>query len=54
MTKIFTAKRMLILFIILCSGYLTSKFPDESILIGGISIIIVIAIWLLQIEKENE
>ena len=54
MGKILNVKTILIVFIIILSGYLTSEFPDESILIGGCSIIIVIGIWLMQIEKENE
>jgi len=54
MGKIINVKTILIVFLIVCAGYLTSEFPDESILIGGCCAILIIGIWLLQIEKENE
>ena len=54
MGRIFNVKSLLLLGIIIAAGYLCSEFPEQSILVGGISIILVIGIWLLQIEKENE
>ena len=53
MTKIFNVKIILFLIIIVLAGYLSSKFPDEAVLVCGVSIIIVIGIWLLQIEDES-
>ena len=54
MGRIFNIKTILILVIMIGAGYLTSKFPYEGVLIGGICIILVIGIWLLQAERENE
>jgi len=36
------------------AGYLSSKFPDQAVLIGGIAIVLVIGMWMLQAEKDNE
>jgi hypothetical protein len=54
MGKILNVKNLLIIFIIILAGYLTSEFPDESVLVIGCSAILIIGIWLLQVEKENE
>lgn len=43
-----SGKTLLLLFIIIGCGYLVTKFPDESILIGGIGIVCVMGIWLWQ------
>jgi len=53
MGRIFNVKTLLWLFIIVGAGYLCSEFPDEAILIGGVSLVLVIGIWLMQIEKES-
>lgn len=53
MKNIFNIKTLLFLGIIIASGYLVSKYPDYSILTIGIAIILVIGIWLLQVERDN-
>lgn len=52
--NILSPKVILIVLIIIGAGYFSSKFPDEAILIGGISLIVIIGMWLMQITKENE
>jgi len=51
--RLFNPKLLLWLFIIVGAGYLSSKFPDQAVLIGGIAIVIVIGMWMLQAEKED-
>lgn len=51
--KILNTKTLLLLIILIGAGYLSSKFPDEAIIICGIGIILVIGIWMLQANKEN-
>lgn len=51
--KILNGKVLLWLFIIVGSGYLSSKFPDQAVLIGGIAIVLVIGMWMLQAEKAE-
>lgn len=51
--KIINVKFLLIIVVIVLTGYLCSRFPDESILIGGIAIIIVIGIWMMQLTKDE-
>jgi hypothetical protein len=53
MWKIFNVKTILLLIIIVGAGYLSSKFPDEAVLIWGCLSIIVIGIWMLQANKEQ-
>lgn len=48
-----TKKALLFFAIIIATGYLVSNFPDESILIGSIAIIIVIGIWMHQANQET-
>lgn len=52
--KIFNVKMILFIVIIIATGYLSSQYPDEAILIGGCAIVLIIGIWLLQVTKENE
>lgn len=52
--KIINIRIILMLLIISGIGYLVSKFPDEGVLVIGIGAIIIIGIWLLQANKENE
>jgi uncharacterized BrkB/YihY/UPF0761 family membrane protein len=52
--RIFNLKTIITLLILIGFGYLVSKFPDQSVVFGGIGIIILIGIWLLQAEKEQE
>lgn len=53
-TNYINGKSILLLGIIVGAGYLASKFPDESVLIGGIAIIIVIGIWVHQSYIQNK
>lgn len=39
--------------VIIGTGYLVSKFPDESVLIGGIAMIIIIGLWIFQAQEER-
>lgn len=52
--KILNVKTILFLIVIVLAGYLSTEYPDEAVLVCGVSIILVIGVWLLQIEKENE
>lgn len=52
--KIINIRTILMLLIISGIGYLVSKFPDEGVLVLGIVAIIIIGVWLLQLNKENE
>lgn len=53
MGRILTPKIMLLLAIIIGCGYLVSKFPDQSILIGSLAIIILIGYWLYQAYHQG-
>ena len=53
MWKIFNVKTILLLIIIGGAGYLSSKFPDEAVLVWGCSAILMIGIWMLQANKEQ-
>jgi len=50
---ILNVKTILFLIVIVLAGYLSTQFPDEAVLVCGVSAIIVIAVWLFQIENEN-
>lgn len=49
----FSPKVLLLLAILIGSGYLSSKFPDEAVLIFGCSAIIVIGFWVIQAQHEQ-
>ena len=50
--KIFNARTMLLLVIVVGSGYLASKFPDEAVVIAGIGLVIVVGLWMQQLENN--
>lgn len=52
--KIINIRTILMLLIISGIGYLVSKFPDEGVVLIGIGVILIIGVWLLQVEKDHE
>lgn len=48
-----TIKIILWAIIIVGAYFFLTKFPDEAILIGGISLILIIGSWLLELDKDN-
>lgn len=51
--KLFSMKSILIMVIICCMLYLVYSFPDYSILIISIGLIILIGYWLLEAYGEE-
>jgi len=51
---VFNLKLILFFLIIISAGYLISKFPEESLLISGLAIIIIIGLWLHQAYQDKK
>ena len=51
MGRFLNVKTFLILFILIALSYLIKGFPEESVLILSIALIIVIGFWIIQAQK---